>query len=691
MEALRVRYQEGQLLRAADLNAEQAYLTVVRRRHNVAEHGWGIVSGLALAPDAQGLALQPGMAIDGFGRELLVSEAVVVSWQMQGADGAMHDLFDIIGSDPDPTGVRLISVSLNYGLVAVNAAGAPACARHDRWQEEAQLSLAPATDADPRYPAEVAAGDLNFAPQDTPPDDPARLWPVFLGRVARCPNPYNDYIPYTYTYLPADRPYATLTGQMVLAASGRARMQVDGNEPGEARFAISLPTSSIPAAANSNTGGANTPATTAASTTAVSTGVALTVDSLADERLSISAPVNGAALAALGGPVTVAPRPVRRNAPANAANHLKLAPRPARLGAADILLPAELAATLRDAGDPVSAYVLAHLPSYLQNQLASHPDAFTASWPLRRLLARGLNTIIDGGDTLYDTGRFANITLREQTTALIQWRDRAAATDRDFHVYLIALLNRMLLEDAYPTALAVSPSENGAAWSAIFCPLPAAPTAAAPWELYRAAVKGKDPAMIDRLHLEIFDPNGQGDPTRYQFVVGHRDPGGDFQPCLSVGADCVVTIYGALNVNGELVQGVPDTGGGATGGGGTGGAGGGILDTTSLRVAIDGSGLKAGRAAAAYTVTLTNTASAAISSIMVQSTTSMPGAVSTTLLGQNLSVGAAGSGAESAPVTGTLNLANIGAGASITVIITALGVSQGGGEVFAAGSVTVTA
>src|SRR6266567_5172502 len=78
----RLNYYEGEYLGALDFAAEQDYHRDMRRRHNVGQHTWGIVNGLDLAqvPNGQtsgGLAevdviLQPGMAIDGFGREILV-------------------------------------------------------------------------------------------------------------------------------------------------------------------------------------------------------------------------------------------------------------------------------------------------------------------------------------------------------------------------------------------------------------------------------------------------------------------------------------------------------------------------------------------------------------------------------------------------------------------------------------------
>jgi hypothetical protein len=78
----RLNYYEGEFLGALDFQAEQEYHRDMRRRHNVGQHTWGIVSGLDLVLIPNGLTaangpavdiyIQPGMAIDGFGREIVV-------------------------------------------------------------------------------------------------------------------------------------------------------------------------------------------------------------------------------------------------------------------------------------------------------------------------------------------------------------------------------------------------------------------------------------------------------------------------------------------------------------------------------------------------------------------------------------------------------------------------------------------
>lgn len=74
----RLRFYQRQYLGAEDFTEEQDYHRSMRRRHNVGPHAWGIVTGLELVevvPEGGGVAVDvyvlPGMAVDGFGREIL--------------------------------------------------------------------------------------------------------------------------------------------------------------------------------------------------------------------------------------------------------------------------------------------------------------------------------------------------------------------------------------------------------------------------------------------------------------------------------------------------------------------------------------------------------------------------------------------------------------------------------------------
>lgn len=74
----RLRYYQRQYLGAEDFSGEQEYHRSMRRRHSLGHHAWGIVAGLELVevePEGGGggvdVYVLPGMAVDGFGREIL--------------------------------------------------------------------------------------------------------------------------------------------------------------------------------------------------------------------------------------------------------------------------------------------------------------------------------------------------------------------------------------------------------------------------------------------------------------------------------------------------------------------------------------------------------------------------------------------------------------------------------------------
>ena len=79
MENLRVYYVERQRLTAADLKSEQEYLIGLDLRHKLSQHMPGIVRGLRIRRVSDEFQVEPGIAIDSFGRELVLQEAEPLS------------------------------------------------------------------------------------------------------------------------------------------------------------------------------------------------------------------------------------------------------------------------------------------------------------------------------------------------------------------------------------------------------------------------------------------------------------------------------------------------------------------------------------------------------------------------------------------------------------------------------------
>jgi hypothetical protein len=74
----RAHFYENQCLKAEDLQTEQDYHLMMRRLHLAADHTFGIVWGLEIVrnPKSGECHITPGLAIDGFGHEIVVSHPV---------------------------------------------------------------------------------------------------------------------------------------------------------------------------------------------------------------------------------------------------------------------------------------------------------------------------------------------------------------------------------------------------------------------------------------------------------------------------------------------------------------------------------------------------------------------------------------------------------------------------------------
>ena len=75
----RLRFFTGQILTAESFELEQKYFREKLKRHNRALHGFGIVSGLKVIVEAGEIIVEPGVALDCQGNELLVGTAVIAS------------------------------------------------------------------------------------------------------------------------------------------------------------------------------------------------------------------------------------------------------------------------------------------------------------------------------------------------------------------------------------------------------------------------------------------------------------------------------------------------------------------------------------------------------------------------------------------------------------------------------------
>ena len=167
----RIRYYDGEYLRAFDFAAEQGYHNDMRRRLNMALHLYGIVEGLQLIPSPDAgisqVSISPGMAIDPFGREIFLL-----------APYTFDDQADVLANrirNPD-----LYEVWIKYDRVAETppSAGYGACNSNGettRWRETYKVVLLKNS-----QPVAIPAVTDDISEED--PDTDTSLG-VFLGMV----------------------------------------------------------------------------------------------------------------------------------------------------------------------------------------------------------------------------------------------------------------------------------------------------------------------------------------------------------------------------------------------------------------------------------------------------------------------------------------------------------------------------
>ena len=162
--ATRVQFEDGRLLSTADYVDEQNYHRTRMNDHLVTEHTWGIATGLEVTDSGSALAVLPGRAVDGYGRELVLTSARVLDlrpFELRRIESV--DVWISYDETTEPSGNEQL----------------------DRVREGARVHLDQSAGGDPRTPPGVT--DPTNAPaswrgRPVPPKVP---WPVYLGTVIR--------------------------------------------------------------------------------------------------------------------------------------------------------------------------------------------------------------------------------------------------------------------------------------------------------------------------------------------------------------------------------------------------------------------------------------------------------------------------------------------------------------------------
>ncbi|MFI9586798.1 hypothetical protein ACIHCQ_34340 [Streptomyces sp. NPDC052236] len=176
---LRPAFHEGQVLAAADLSATVEYTRGLATRHARHLHEWGIAEGLGLvtanrtdpATNARyvEVSVAPGIAVDGTGREVVLTEPVVLREsgfeEVNGADQPTDDPYPVFltAADREPaTSARPDSCA--------------GTATKTRVEESYQVLFG-------RLGDELLVADQQPPAIGAPPADPPARWLVLLGYV----------------------------------------------------------------------------------------------------------------------------------------------------------------------------------------------------------------------------------------------------------------------------------------------------------------------------------------------------------------------------------------------------------------------------------------------------------------------------------------------------------------------------
>lgn len=206
----RVHFFDKQFLRVDEFRDEQLYQIAARRRHNVAHHSWGIVLGLEIAQEDGAVIVRPGMAIDGYGRELLLPDKKYL------AEGTFDDL------GTDRLDVWLVYSRRDGEVAPEGYNGCESTVARDAYRsDEVPLILVErpvSNTVDARRPPGVQESLLNSKVPLISDNDNDR-WRVYLGRIIRLADG-------TIIIDSAQRSYVGLVGEVVDHPANAARLEI---------------------------------------------------------------------------------------------------------------------------------------------------------------------------------------------------------------------------------------------------------------------------------------------------------------------------------------------------------------------------------------------------------------------------------------------------------------------------------
>src|SRR5262245_3004307 len=235
----RLHYYQGEYLGALDFEAQQAYHRDMRRRHNIGHHTTGIVVGLELSQIPNGkpqnevdIYVQPGMAVDGFGREIFVLRPYKLDALLfqdftntQPQNLQVWISYDETLTGRPPAGYEVCDPTTRFGRVQENyrIVIQPALPTHDPVVVDGQQVFPPAPPPAPPPPAGqlTIPLDQSVPYQEFPDDeaDPRPLWLVQLGNV-KWDYQNNRFLQLAGSVLTNGRLYVGAVAAAVIAPAG---------------------------------------------------------------------------------------------------------------------------------------------------------------------------------------------------------------------------------------------------------------------------------------------------------------------------------------------------------------------------------------------------------------------------------------------------------------------------------------
>jgi|SRR5215213_354777 len=216
MTPSRVNYFEKQFLRCQEFSDEQGYQLALRRRHNIAHHSWGIVVGLEVTAEESGLVVRPGLAIDGYGRELFLPARALIK----------KDQFTWLGSNRLDVWLYYERANIIEPPAGYSACGTDVPDNRLRTAETPRVFLerAGAGRVNGRQPKAVPKNILTSTGQLQTPDDPLKVWPIYLGRVTFFPEEKDPLKQFQLDL--SDRPYAGIVAEVIDHPANATRVEI---------------------------------------------------------------------------------------------------------------------------------------------------------------------------------------------------------------------------------------------------------------------------------------------------------------------------------------------------------------------------------------------------------------------------------------------------------------------------------